>query len=242
MIIYLLSGPRNCSTTLISSFSQRSDTTAIDEPFYGMRLKDLDQKHPLHTDILQTMECNDADRIHDDIEIQEHLKGHVFVKNMANTAKYMKPHRLLNYHLMFLIRHPAETIMSYVKIHPNITADDLCLESQVALYNWWKETIKEDPIVIDASELTRNPSSILRKVCYQLHLPFTETMLSWPRGPKEADGIWASAWYENVHSSTSFVAQPLNKIDIAEIPTKLIPIYDTLLPYYQRLSSFRIQP
>ncbi|CAF5023950.1 unnamed protein product, partial [Rotaria sp. Silwood1] len=39
MIIYLISGPRNCSTALMYSFNQHPDTVVIDEPFYGLWLK-----------------------------------------------------------------------------------------------------------------------------------------------------------------------------------------------------------
>ena len=34
-IINLISGPRNLSTALMYSFSQRPDTVVIDEPFYA---------------------------------------------------------------------------------------------------------------------------------------------------------------------------------------------------------------
>ncbi len=241
MIIYLLSGPRNCSTALMYSFNQRPDTIVLDEPFYGIWLKQIGKRQPFFDEIMQTMECNNADKIHDEIEDKEKIKGNIFVKNMANTVKNMNKTRLLNYRPLFLIRHPAETIISHAKVDPCITAEDLCLEHQVKLYDWLKETVKEDPIVIDGNELRRDPLTILTQVCNRLDLPFTEKMLSWPVGPKATDGIWAEAWYKEVRSSTGFIPPPSTKVTREKIPINLVQVYDEALPYYQRLLSYSIR-
>jgi hypothetical protein len=68
MIIYLLTGPQNLSTTLMYSFNQRPDTTVIDEPFYGIQLKQIGKRRPFYDEIMLKMECDDANKVHDDIE------------------------------------------------------------------------------------------------------------------------------------------------------------------------------
>ena len=45
-IINLISGPRNLSTALMYSFSQRPDTVVIDEPFYAHYLVTTGIDHP----------------------------------------------------------------------------------------------------------------------------------------------------------------------------------------------------
>jgi hypothetical protein len=241
MIIYLLSGPRNYSTALMYSFDQRTDTVVIDEPFYGIWLKKLGKKQPFFDEVLQTMECTDPDRIHDEIESKEKLNGNVFVKNMANTVNNMNPKRITSYRPILLIRHPAETIVSHIKIDSLITVDDLCLEHQVKLYDSLKERTKEDPIVIDGNELRKDPLSVLTQVCYRLGLPFTDKMLSWPAGPKPIDGIWAQGWYGEVHSSTGFRPPSDTKATVSDIPSDLMHIYDEVLPYYERLRTYSIR-
>jgi hypothetical protein len=135
MIIYLLSGPRNRSTALMYSFNQRPDMTVLDDPFYGIWLKQNGKNQPFSDEIMKTMQCYNTEKIHDDIEGKEKIKGNILVKSMANTVKHMNKSRLANYRPLFLIRHPAETIVSYAKIDANITAEDLCLEDQVELYD-----------------------------------------------------------------------------------------------------------
>ncbi|UJR20274.1 hypothetical protein I4U23_023405 [Adineta vaga] len=241
MIIYLISGPRNCSTALMYSFSQRPDTTVIDEPFYGMWLTNNNQPQPFFDEIVQSMECYNSDKIHDLIEEKEKLKGNVFAKNMANTVKYMNRRRLLNYHPLFLIRDPVDTIISHAKIYPHVSAEDLCLEHQIELYDWLKATLKEDPLVIDGNELRKDPISVLTQVCSRLNIPFMDQMLSWPVGSNSADGIWSKAWYKGVHSSSGFIPLPLIKSTREDIPNEIIPVYDQALPLYQKLFSYSIR-
>jgi hypothetical protein len=223
------------------SFSQRPDTTVIDEPFHGMWLKRLGKRQPLIDEILLSIECDDGSKIHDDIEEKEKLKGNVFAKNMGNTIQYMDENRLLKYHHIFLIRDPAETIVSHIKVDPLITSEDLCLEHQVKLYDTLKQKTKEDPIVVNGNDLRRDPTAILTKICGKLNLPFTDKMLSWPAGPKPFDGIWAQAWYAEVHTSTGFRPPPSIKTTRNDIPSNLVQVYDDNLPYYQKLLANCIQ-
>jgi hypothetical protein len=237
MIIYLLTGPQNLSTTLMYSFNQRPDTTVIDEPFYGIQLKQIGKRRPFYDEIMLKMECDDADKVHDDIEQKEKIKGNVFVKNMANTVQYMNENRLLKYHHILLICDPAETIVSHIKIDPSITSEDLCLEHQVKMYDWLKQKTKEDPIVIDCNELRQDSIVVMKQMCRKLNLPFTDEMLSWPAGPKSIDGLWTEASYTEVHASTGFRTPSTVIVTRHDIPSNLVRVYDDVLPYYQKLLS-----
>ena len=46
------SGPRNISTALLRSFSNRDDTVVYDEPFYSYYLKETGLNHPMRDDII----------------------------------------------------------------------------------------------------------------------------------------------------------------------------------------------
>lgn len=240
MIIYLISGSHNLSTALMYSFNQRSDMIVMDEPFYGIRLKKIGKKQPYFDEVMLRMECDDAAKIHDDIEKTEKIKGNVFVKNMVNTVQYMKENRLLKYRHVFLIRDPAEMIVSLMEKYPSITSDNLCLADQVKVYDWLKEKTKENPIVIDANELRRDPAAVLVKTCKILDLPFTNKMLSWPAGPKSIDGLWAQTSYTDVHASTGFRPPSTTKITRDDIPSNLVSLYDDVFPFYQRLLAHSI--
>ena len=46
------SGPRNISTALLRSFSNRDDTIVYDEPFYSYYLKETGLNHPMRDKII----------------------------------------------------------------------------------------------------------------------------------------------------------------------------------------------
>ena len=52
------SGPRNISTSLMRSFSNRGDCKVMDEPFYGAYLFKTRKYHPLRDEIIKNMSTN----------------------------------------------------------------------------------------------------------------------------------------------------------------------------------------
>ncbi|CAF1209288.1 unnamed protein product, partial [Adineta steineri] len=145
MIIYLFSGPGDSSTALMYSFNQRPDTYVMDDPFYGIWLKKTGEKQAYYDEIMLRMECDDANKIHDEIEKNEKIQGNVFVKNNIDTVQYMNENRLLKYRHIFVIDDPAETIVSRIITDRSKTSADIYLEQQLRTYNWLKEKTKEDP-------------------------------------------------------------------------------------------------
>lgn len=242
MIIYLYSSPRNYSTALMYSFNQRPDTIAVDEPFYGIWLKKVDKRQqPSYDEVINTMECENVKKVHDQIENQEKIKGNIFVKNMSNVIELLNKTLILNYRHIILIRNPAETIVSHYKIDRLITSQYGCLEDKVTFYDWLKQATKQDPLVVDGNELRIDPLSVLTQICHRLDLPFTDQMLSWPVGPKSCDGVWANSWYSDLHSTTEFRPPSTIKIMEGDIPIEHIPFYREVLPYYQKLLSHSIR-
>jgi hypothetical protein len=64
-------------------------------------------------------------------------------------------------------------------------------------------------------------------------------MLSWPAGPRDSDGVWASYWYASVHASTGFAAY---RPPADPLPARLEPLARRCLPYFSRLYEYRIAP
>jgi hypothetical protein len=59
-------------------------------------------------------------------------------------------------------------------------------------------------IVVDAAALLNNPRPVLAELCAKCGIPFYESMLNWPAGPRKEDGAWAYYYYGSVHKSTHF--------------------------------------
>ena len=228
------SGPRNLSTALMRSFENREDTKVWDEPFYAYYLKETKKNHPLANEIINKYETNLEKIIDlvtaekDFIYFQKHMSHHIIKKIPINWIT-----KGIN---CFLIRHPKEVLLSYIKKNDLIDSNDLGYPAQLRLFNYIKTSNKKI-LVIDAKDLSEKPEIILKKICKKINIPFTEKMLNWPKGRRDSDGIWEKIWYKNVKSSTTF-NKILNKE--YEIPKKYNHIYNECLRIYDQLKIYNI--
>lgn len=232
-VINLISGPRNLSTALMYSFSQREDMTVLDEPFYGYYLQNatLENEHPSQKEILQTMELSE-ERVVEKINSLSKQKN-VFVKGMAHHYLTDSPKFILNWENVILIRHPKKLIASFSKVIHTPTLNDIGIKKASKLFLFLKKNGKT-PIVIDSDELLKNPEIYLKKLCNLLNIPFSKKMLQWKKGGIPEDGIWAKHWYKNVHNSEGFAVQ---KSSSQPLPNHLEPLLAEALPYYEILKS-----
>ncbi len=235
MVIHLIAGPRNISTALMYSFARRPDTVVMDEPFYGYFLQRTGTNHPGRDEIIKSMPLEPTG-IFGQIEKNEQSKGVVFVKNMAHHLEGFDYSRISRYRNVFLIRHPAQMLVSYAKVRTQPTLEDIGLKHQADLYGRLSATGAQ-PLVLDGNEVRKNPGSVLEHLCGKLDIPFTEAMLHWPAGPRPEDGIWAKHWYDKVHQSTHFLPPDPHP---AEVPDHLKEVYEAALPYYNQLREHSI--
>jgi hypothetical protein len=137
----------------------------------------------------------------------------------------------------FLIRDPKEVILSYSKKFEIRSLDLLGYRRQVEIFDLVKEITGEIPIVLDAKDVLSNPEGILKKLCEKLVVPFSGSMLSWPMGKRDSDGVWGKYWYQSVENSTGF--KPYMPND-EPLPAELISAYNQCKPLYERLYQFRL--
>ena len=235
MNIYMWSGPRNLSTALMRSFENRDDTIVWDEPLYAYYLKETKKKHPLAKDIINTYETN-IDKLILDIT-KDFGKKHSYQKHMTHHILSTTPIDWIKKGInCFLIRNPKEVIHSYIKKNDLNNSDDIGFPMQIKLFKLVK-TLGNQPIIINAEDLSSNPRNILIKLCKNLNIPFLENMLLWPKGKRNSDGIWEKIWYQNVKSSTNF---EIINIKNKKIPTKYQDIYLECLDIYKELNSHNI--
>ena len=90
----------------------------------------------------------------------------------------------------------------------------------------------EEAIVLDSSDVRKNPRAALESLCDALGLGFTEKMLSWPSGGHPAAGVWAKHWYGAVWASTG-VAEPEGPLP--DVPDVLSEVLKNAMPYYERM-------
>ena len=94
-------------------------------------------------------------------------------------------------------------------------------------------------VVIDSSDLCSSPSTVLHAALTKLGLPYSPSMLTWPKGPKPFDGVWAPQWYSSSHCSTTFNPPPAVPT-YRTLPPLLLPLYTSALPLYTSLLTHAV--
>ena len=231
--IFLWSGPRNISTTLMYSFAQRKDTKVFDEPLYAHYLTSTNAKeyHPDAEFIIRSMECNGQVVV--DKMLDNNSAELVFFKNMTHhlldiDKSFMK--KGLN---VILTRSPEDMLPSFHKVIPNPTLNDVGYKSHVKLLHYFEEN-NISYLVMDSKMILDNPEHELKRLCKHAKIPFLNAMLSWPKGPRVEDGVWAKDWYHKVHQSNGFMKY---KKKTKEFPKELNTLLDECLVYYKQLKD-----
>ncbi|MEM9550153.1 MAG: HAD family hydrolase [Pseudomonadota bacterium] len=237
MKIAMWSGPRNLSTAMMYAFAARGDCAVIDEPFYAAYLAATGLDHPMRQAVLESQPQDPA-------RVVEHLRGpvpgglsHYYQKHMTHHMLPSMPRDWMREVTnVFLIRHPARVIASYVAKRENPTLDDIGFSQQVELFNYVND-LHGNALVVDSFDIRQNPRSALARLCEAIEISFTDAMLSWPKGGHESDGVWAAHWYGAVWNSTGF-ADPEGPLP--EIPDHLAPVLTDAIPLYQSLFDQKI--
>ena len=132
---------------------------------------------------------------------------------------------------MFLIRHPARVAASFSAKYENPTLAEIGFIQQHELYQTLTSA-GAAPVVIDSSDIRRDPETMLRRLCDSIGLEWDEAMLSWPAGGHALDGVWAAHWYGAVHRSTGFAPAegPLPDLEgsAATLARDAMPAYEAL--------------
>jgi Sulfotransferase domain len=237
--IAMWSGPRNISTAMMRSWGNRPDTLVCDEPFYAYYLEVTGSNHPDRDEVIAQGETNWR-------KVVAQLTGAV------PTGKPIYYQKQMTHHLLpavdrswlarvtncFLIRDPAEVIVSYIKKNNDPALEDIGFLQQAEIFDWVRTQTGAVPPVVDARDVLENPERILRSLCKAIGVAFTNTMLSWAPGLRETDGIWAKHWYGEVAKSTGF-----HKPGVRErpaVPERLREIWDRARECYERLHLHRL--
>jgi hypothetical protein len=231
--IAMWSGPRNLSTAMMYSFAARGDCAAWDEPFYAAYLAATGLDHPMTAEILAAGETDPA-------RVAARCAGEAPGGMPYFYQKHMTHHMIAGFPLefmdactnVFLIRHPARVIASYLAKRENPTLEDLGFTQQAALFDRVADRTGSAPVVVDSADIRADPRAVLGRLCAAIGMPFTDAMLHWPAGPKPFDGAFAPHWYGAVHRSTGFDAAegpvPPTGPDQQWLLDAALPIYDRL--------------
>lgn len=231
------SGPRNLSTAMMYAFASRPQTVVIDEPFYAAYLCKTGLKHPMRDEIVAS-QPTDPNRVAEMLAGSRPQDCAVFYqKHMAQHMIEGVPRNWMSsVRNVFLIRHPARVVASFSAKYADPTTYDLGFLQQLDLFHHVR-AFDDKPLVIDSTDIRRDPEGMLRKLCDALELSWEPAMLSWPSGGHPADGVWAKHWYGAVHVSTGFAKAegPLPRLCGRERT-----LMEKTMPIYKELEQFKI--
>jgi hypothetical protein len=137
----------------------------------------------------------------------------------------------------FLIRDPARMLVSLDKVTPDPTLADTGLPQQVELFRRVRAGLGRTPPVIDADDVLADPRGLLGLLCAAWEVPFRESMLAWPAGPRASDGVWAPHWYGAVLRSTGFEPP---RSEPVHVPERLRALSAACAPLYAELWAARL--
>jgi hypothetical protein len=236
--IAMWSGPRNISTAMMRAWGNRSDTVVIDEPFYAFYLKATGKRHPAAEEVIAAGEIDWRKVVAQLTDPIPNDKRIFFQKQMTHHLLPGVDRQWLDAVTnCFLIRDPRDVIASYIRKREDPTLEDLGYVQQAEIFDFVQARTKSLPPVLDARDVLENPERMLRLLCKLVGVEFSESMLSWPPGLRETDGVWAKYWYGEVAKATSF--QPYRPRDY-QVPKRLSEIHECCRGCYERLYKYRL--
>ena len=238
------SGPRNISTAMLRAWENRSDTVVVDEPLYGPYLARTGKKHADHELVIQAQGSQwqpIVKALTEDTPIYADSQTTIFYQK--HMSHHLTPDIELDFvnHLLngFLIRHPNDVLASYLRKHHQASPEDLGFPQQVKLFKWIKQRTGITPPILESKDVLTNPEGMLRKLCNAFKIPFSDSMLRWPKGYRNSDGVWAKHWYNRVIDSTGFANYQPKENKLSKQQQR---IANECLPYFEELRPYKISP
>jgi hypothetical protein len=238
--IAMWSGPRNISTAMMRSWGNRPDTFVCDEPFYAYYLCETGREHPGREEVIAQGEPDWRKVVAQLTGPIPHGKRIFFHKQMTHhLLPGIDRNWLADVTNCFLIRDPADVIVSYIKKNNEPTLDDIGFVQQAEIFDWVCQRLGSVPPVVDARDVLENPEGILRALCEAVSVEFSDAMLSWPPGLRDTDGVWAKHWYHEVATSTGFRRR--SNGHTLPVPDRLKEVHDRARECYDCLYQHRLR-
>jgi hypothetical protein len=164
----------------------------------------------------------------------------VFLKDMAgHIADLVDEAFLERFTHTFLVRDPARTIPSLAAKWPDFTDEEAGFAPLGRLVDLVTERVGA-PVIVDADDLLRDPTAMVRAYCDAVGLDFRPEALRWEAGMPPEWEVWAD-WHEGAARSTGFGA-PSTAPPPARADPRVAAAYVRCAPIYERLRARRLRP
>ena len=236
-IIALWATHRGVSTAFEKTFSQRSDTQIIHEPFcdvyYFSKWRISDQ----YGDQKEVENCSSSDVINRIFTSSSPL---VFIKDHAyEVLPYVDEEFIASVTNTFLIRNPREVMNSWYKINEYPTEESFGFTGLETMWEIVVEKLGHKPVVVEATRFRQDPEKILQLYCENIGIEFDRNMLGWQDGKlqnwNEREAKLHEKWHSTLDQSKGIMPPKQETITIRpqELPMveKAEKIYNKLLQF-----------
>ena len=172
-------------------------------------------------------------------------QGPVFSKDFPHYIEnYWTDEFLDHFNHSFLIRDAAKVVTSVQKRWPDVHLKELAFLEQRELFDRLADKTGAPPPVIDSDDLLRDPHGIVKAYCEAVGIPFIPEALSWEAGSETSQYSWydGGSWHESLKNSTGLTPQEPGYTDISTAPDHAKALYEQVLPHYEHLYRYRLQP
>jgi len=146
---------------------------------------------------------------------------------------------------VFLIRDPRRSLMSYVRLDPDVTSEEAGLEAQWRHFEWLRETTGRTPPVIEAEAIAADPQGMMGALWALIGLRPAPHAFAWQEASVPEDWGQVAAWHGTASASAG-IRPPKDESD-AEIDARFAavavqhPRLASILahhrPFYERLKA-----
>ena len=146
---------------------------------------------------------------------QSEGKKQIFCKDMAfyleGNLSELENENLKDFQHTFLIRHPKETIPSYYRAvwdadnplwKDDFDPNECSFRQLYEIYQLLRSTSNDSPLVVDSTDLVKNPERVLKYYCDYTGLMYKEGMSFWEPGPFIMGPSGQESFVSAVHNSS----------------------------------------
>jgi hypothetical protein len=235
LMLMLWGAPRSRSTAFYRMVMERGDFTGVFEPFSHVAVfgnVDIGGR-PLATAAAVLAELRSLA-----------TTRQVFIKD---TTDRRHPEALADQRFLaedaqhtFLIRHPRETIRSYLAVRRNPRIHEIGFEAQYELYAKVRRLTGRDPLVVDAGDLMNRPADTVKAYCAHVGIDFRPDALTWQASDRPEWQGGFGHWFTGVAASSGLAKAPGRRTPDADQHPMLSTYLAYHLPFYQKLYQRRL--
>jgi len=243
-IIFLWAHPRSMSTAVERIMRERGDFECLHEPFLRYYYLQRTSKPLPHFDDAQDHPCNYRETREMILERAE--KAPIFAKDMSY---YVMPEILQDEDFCrrlrhcFLIRNPLHAILSYYRLDPELSLQEVGLEMQWRHLQGLQALGIDNSLVLEAEVVQRDSSTAMRQFWRALGLDDKPQALNWNQDSTPEDWDYVQGWHHSVAASSGIRAPSADEARrrqaeferLCQQAPQLAEYLNHHLPFYRRL-------